>query len=71
MSKQQLEMNLDRAVNFAPVPRRRRRVTRARWWFAQMRQVVDRAWDWQPPAAVTTDPGGLTVSRGTVGNSMV
>lgn len=25
-----------------------RRTSRAQWWFARMRQVVDRAIDWQP-----------------------
>ena len=28
--------------------RRQRRLTRARWWFQCMRQVVERATDWQP-----------------------
>ena len=27
---------------------RRRRLTRANWWFQRMRQVVDLACDWQP-----------------------
>jgi hypothetical protein len=32
--------------------RRQRRARRAQWWFQQMRQVVDRAMEWQstPPA---------------------
>jgi len=63
MNKNQLEMNLDRSVNFPPAPRRPRRATRARWWFAQMRQVVDRAWDWEQPAAVATDQGCSPLSR--------
>ncbi len=31
--------------------RRRRRLSRSQWWFQRMRQVVDRAMDWQaaPP----------------------
>jgi hypothetical protein len=28
--------------------RRQQRQTRARWWFQRMRQIVDRATDWQP-----------------------
>jgi len=44
MNGQQLEMRFD--SQFRPLIRRQRRSTRARWWFAQMRQVVDRAWDW-------------------------
>ena len=27
---------------------RRRRLNRANWWFQRMRQLVDRACDWQP-----------------------
>jgi len=68
MNKHQLEMNLDRSVNFAPAPRRPRRATRARWWFAQMRQVADRAWDGESPAGTLTDPAGLKLSRAPVGN---
>jgi hypothetical protein len=29
-------------------PRHQRRLGRAQWWFQRMRQVVDRAMDWQP-----------------------
>jgi hypothetical protein len=42
----QIEMsfgNGNRRIN-----RRRRRLSRAQWWFQRMRQVVDRAIDWQP-----------------------
>jgi len=46
MNGQQLEMRFD--SQFRPLIRRQRRSIRARWWFAQMRQVVDRAWDWGP-----------------------
>lgn len=28
--------------------RRQRRLNRAQWWFQRMRQMVDRAVDWQP-----------------------
>ena len=30
---------------------RQRRLSRAGWWFDRMRQVVDRAVDWQPAPA--------------------
>jgi len=33
------------------VGRRQRRMSRAQWWFERMREVVDRAFDWQPAAA--------------------
>jgi hypothetical protein len=49
---EQLEMMLDRTMaNLAAKPaagRRERRLTRANWWFARMRQAVDRAFDWAP-----------------------
>jgi len=31
----------------APLNRRQRRLSRANWWFGRMREVVDRAFDWQ------------------------
>ena len=51
MNGRQLEISFEQAIALRPVLRRQRRVTRARWWFAQMRQAVDRAWDGQvaPP----------------------
>jgi hypothetical protein len=42
----QLEMGFGNG-NTSPT-RRQRRLTRAQWWFQRMRQVVDRALDWQP-----------------------
>jgi hypothetical protein len=42
----QLEMSFGTMP--APVGRTNRRASRAQWWFARMRQVVDRAMDWQP-----------------------
>ena len=59
-SDAQLELGLghaqERAARGSSVPlsgaRRQRRACRARWWFERMRQVADRAFDWQsaPPA---------------------
>jgi len=51
MEKHQLEMRFDRSVAARPPRRPQRRLTRAHWWFGQMRQAVDRAWDWQPTRA--------------------
>ena len=48
MNGQQLEMSFEQSIHLRRVTRRQRRMTRARWWFTQMRQVVDRAWDWEP-----------------------
>ena len=33
------------------VSRRQRRLARGQWWFQRMRQIVDRAIEWQPAAA--------------------
>jgi len=48
------QMEIDFAEPRIPCSRghRQARLTRARWWFTQMRRVVDQAWDWNvgPPA---------------------
>ncbi len=44
----QMELGFGKAAACPPVNRRQRRVSRANWWFARMREVVDRAFDWQP-----------------------
>ncbi len=44
----QLEMSFDSSRISPSRTRRQRRLARARWWFDCMRQVVDRATDWQP-----------------------
>jgi hypothetical protein len=46
MFDSQMEMSFETAAGrMSP---RQRRLTRAQWWFQRMRQVVDRAIDWQP-----------------------
>jgi hypothetical protein len=49
---QQLELGLDREQGFRLAPTAPARASRAQWWFAQMRQAVHNALDWQstPPA---------------------
>jgi hypothetical protein len=48
----QLELGLSGQPQFSVVSRPpQRRLSRAQWWFAQMRQIVDRAMDWQPAPA--------------------
>ena len=42
----QLEMSFTVTGNY--ITPRRRRLNRAQWWFQRMRQIVDRAVDWQP-----------------------
>ncbi len=41
-----MELGLAGANRCPRVVRRERRLNRANWWFDQMRQVVDRAFDW-------------------------
>ncbi len=47
----QMELGFNNARACQPLTRRQKRLSRASWWFARMRQVVDHAIDWsQPPA---------------------
>lgn len=48
MHTEQLELGFNESQRPAPASRRESRIARAAWWFAQMRQIVDRAMDWQP-----------------------
>jgi hypothetical protein len=47
-TKEQMELGLAGANRCPRAARRERRLNRAHWWFDQMRQVVDRAIDWEP-----------------------
>ncbi len=44
----QMEMSFEHGFCTRNRTRRQRRLARASWWFQCMRQVVDRAIDWQP-----------------------
>lgn len=44
----QLELGFNGAKSIAGHRRESPRMTRARWWFEQMRHVVDAAMDWEP-----------------------
>jgi len=48
MTNEQMELGLGGVKFVTPPSRRAGRIQRAAWWFAQMRQIVDRAVDWQP-----------------------
>ena len=65
MNGQQLEIDFEQSIVPRRVTRRQRRMARAGWWFRQMRQVVDRAWDWKcvPPASVEQVCGPRTRAR--------
>jgi len=49
---QQLELGLDRKASRRPARRAPERISRAEWWFRQMRRAVNEALDWSatPPA---------------------
>jgi len=45
----QLELSLGNPrVTLSPCANRRPSTFNSRWWFQRMRQIVDRAFDWQP-----------------------
>jgi hypothetical protein len=44
----QLELAFSKQPGFNVVIHQPRRISRAQWWFAQMRAVVDCALDWKP-----------------------
>lgn len=48
MMNGQLELSLETGRGGEVVDHLPRRPSRAAWWFARMRQAVERAWDWQP-----------------------
>jgi hypothetical protein len=48
MTQQQLELGLDKACGFQVHLQPTCRLSRAQWWFEQMRRVVDHAINWQP-----------------------
>ncbi|MDB6021414.1 MAG: hypothetical protein JWQ04_1271 [Pedosphaera sp.] len=48
MNQKQLELELAGANRCPHVMKRDSRANRANWWFGQMRQVVDRAFEWEP-----------------------
>jgi len=45
-----MEMSFGPTGGSRPVGRRQSQRRRAQWWFSRMRQVVDRAIDWEPVA---------------------
>jgi hypothetical protein len=47
-NQKQMELGLAEATRYPRVAKRERRLNRANWWFDHMRQVVDRALDWEP-----------------------
>ena len=48
MNRIQLEIGFDQPLANRHLARRQRRLIRARWWFEQMRRVVDHTIDLRP-----------------------
>jgi hypothetical protein len=47
-TNEQMELEIGKARACRSAKRPQRRLSRANWWFQQMREVVERAVDWQP-----------------------
>jgi hypothetical protein len=47
MNKEQMELGFNGTIA-SPALERQRRLSRAQWWFKQMRRAVDCALEWQP-----------------------
>jgi len=47
MNNQQMELGFNEVRTAVPTNPRKRRITRGAWWFARMRQIVDRAIAWE------------------------
>src|ERR1041385_7104468 len=63
MTNEQLELGLSGAKLAANPAKKQTRMTRAAWWFGQMRQIVDRAIDWQPAPAARPEQEWLGLSH--------
>jgi hypothetical protein len=63
MNNQQLEITLPSAACRRPMSYRQRRVSRARWWFSQMRRIVNEAIEPTPLDAPGQPPLPLGRSR--------
>jgi hypothetical protein len=64
MNNQQLEITLQAPACRRPGNYRQRRVSRARWWFGQMRRVVDQAIEGAPSPAIRPEQTKLTLPQG-------
>lgn len=46
--QKQMELGIEKAQGCPSAQKSQRRLSRANWWFQQMREVVDKAVDWRP-----------------------
>ncbi|MEK7685563.1 MAG: hypothetical protein AAB466_09090 [Verrucomicrobiota bacterium] len=63
MITQQLELSLNSACGIRPHLGQPRRLNRARWWFTQMRRLVDRALDGSSPPPVRPEQTYMPLPR--------
>jgi len=63
MQKQQIEIDFTEPPILCSRGRGQPRLTRARWWFAQMRRVVDQAWDWNAEPRARPEQTYLELAR--------
>ncbi|GDY20185.1 hypothetical protein LBMAG56_15300 [Verrucomicrobiota bacterium] len=64
MQNNQMEFGIEgRPANNSVALRRGHRPHRARWWFAQMRAVVNTAMDWSPAPPARPEQVYLRLSR--------
>ena len=55
-----MELGLTGANHCPRAAQRERRLNRANWWFDQMRQIVDQAFDWEPAPRFQMEQAWLT-----------
>ena len=55
MNQEQMELGFGAGSGCGRARRNGRHSQRANWWFEQMRQVVDHAFDWEPAPRFQTD----------------
>ena len=61
---QQLEIGFKAQACHRRQNRRSSRLSRARWWFSQMRRVVDDAIEWRPVPSVPPQQIHLPLAQG-------
>jgi hypothetical protein len=63
MIDRQLELGLNRAQGIRAHTRNQRRISKARWWFDRMHEVVNHASDWKPAAPSRPEQGYLELAE--------
>jgi hypothetical protein len=63
MSNKQLELGFEGTPQVVTPRRRESRVTRANWWFTQMRRIVSQAIDWEAAPEPRPEQSWLGISH--------